>query len=671
MQKNWVLIEDDVEVVKNLSDKLNISEITAKVLYHRGITTVETAKIFLDPENQQKFNDPFLMKGMTEAVERIIRAIDDKEKIVIYGDYDVDGMSSSSIMVRALRKLGAKVSFYIPSREEGYGFNVPALQNIIDKGATLLISVDCGITNAKEITAVKDNIDIIVTDHHLPSELIDNAVAVIDPHQKDCYYPDKNLCGAGVAFKLCQALNKKINDVDYQEYTTDLDLVALATVADIVPLVGENRKIVYMGLNQMKNTSNIGLRALLENINLFGKKLNTNHLGFKISPRLNATGRLATASQGVKLLITQDELEAKMISQSLETENNKRKEIEDTIIKEANDKYRERRSERGGDMSSIVVASENWHPGVIGLAASKLLERHNLPTIVISIDGEFARGSCRSINTLHMKNALDHFKDYFTQYGGHAAAAGFTIRTEDLQKFIEEFDTYVKKNLSEEEFVPIQDVDAFIHPSQLTLKLADEIEKIAPFGIGNPRPIFGYKNINAASPKVIGQDQSHMNFFIKGIEGNADVRAIAWNKAEFFPLIENEPIDIIFMPERNEFNGEVSVQVTVNSILPSKDFSSFPNRETMINIYKFLWQYADRTEFKPYDICKFNVLFKKSKFVSADTKQNSTYTMFCAVDVFEELGLIQFDYEGKNFIMPTSPRKLELKDSRSWRLNNN
>ena len=679
MQKNWVLIEDDEAVVKELMTKLNISEITAKVLYHRGITTVKEAEIFLDPENKQEFNDPFLMKDMDKAVDRIIKAIDNEEKIVIYGDYDVDGMTSSSIMFRALKRLGAAIDFYIPSRDEGYGFNVPALQKIIDSGASLLISVDCGISNVKEIEEVKGYIDFIVTDHHLPSDPINNAVAVLDPHQEGCEYPDKNLCGAGVAFKLCQALNMKINNIEYQDYLTDLDLVALATVADIVPIVGENRKIVYIGLKQMEKTENIGLQALMEAANILGKKLNTNHLGFKLGPRLNATGRLASASQGVKLLITEDEMEAKAIANFLESENEERKNIENRIIEEANNKYRELRTEHGGDMSSIVVADENWHPGVIGLAASRLLERHYLPTIVISIDGEYARGSCRSINTLHMKEALDNFKDYFTQYGGHAAAAGFTIKTEDLKKFAADFDNYVKEKLTkeenekinEEDFIPVQNVDAFIHPSELTIQLANEIEKIEPFGVGNPRPVFACKNVNAVSPKVMGQDKNHLSFYVKGIDGNSNIRAISWNKAAFLPLIENESIDIIFLPEKNEFNGEVTVQTTVNSISPSKDIGLFPDRETMINIYKFLWQYADREQFKPYDICQYNVDFKKSKFASKNSKLNSTYTMFCAVDVFEELGLIQFDVEGKNFIMPAPSKKMKLNESRFWRLNNN
>ena len=669
MRKKWLLYDEDELTIKSLVDSLNISSVTAKVLCHRGITNIEEAAIFLDPENKQQFHDPFLMKGMSEAVDRIIKAIDGKEKIIIYGDYDVDGISSSSIMVRALRRLGADVRYYIPSRDEGYGFNVPALQKIADEGANLLISVDCGISNVKEIEEVKDCLDVIVTDHHLPSEPINNAVAVIDPHQEGCNYPDKNLCGAGVVFKICQALNTKINGIDYQSYTDDIDLAALATVADIVPLIGENRKIVYIGLKQMHQTANIGLRALIEVASLSGKNLNTNHLGYKLAPRLNAVGRLTCASKGVELLLSENQEEAKVIAKELNEENDIRKNMETKMVDEANEKYKELRKDRGGDLSSIIVADEEWHPGIIGLAAARLLERHYLPTIVLSIQGEYARASCRSIEALHMKHTLDHFKDYFTQYGGHSMAAGFTMMTKDLEKFRNEFDSYVKQNLKEEDFIPIQKVDTFIHPAELDIKLAQEMEKIEPFGVGNPQPVFAYKNIRGAWPKAMGQDQNHLSFFIKSDSANSDVRAVAWNKASFIPLIENERIDITFEPEINDFNDKVSVQCMTKTIEPSAEGGAFPDRETMISIYKFLWHCASDSEYKPYDICQFNVGFRKSEYAAKNPKLNSTYTMLSAVQVFEELGLIQFNSSGDCFIMPKSSRKLNLDDSRFWRIN--
>ena len=669
MRKKWLLYDEDESNVKSLAEGLNISLVTAKVLCHRGITNIEEAAIFLDPENRQQFHDPFTMKGMPETIDRIIQAIKSKEKIFIYGDYDVDGISSSAVMVKALRRLGADVSSYIPSRDEGYGFNVPALQKIADRGANLLISVDCGISNVKEIEEVKDCLDVIVTDHHLPSEPINNAIAVIDPHQEGCNYPDKNLCGAGVAFKICQALNAKVKDIDYQSYTDDIDLVALATVADIVPLVGENRKIVYMGLKQMPQTTDIGLRALIEVAGLSGKKLNTNHLGYKLAPRLNAVGRLTCASKGVELLLSENQEEARYIAKELDENNDDRKDKEAKMVDEANEKYKELRKEYGGDLSSIVVASEKWHPGIIGLAAARLLEKYYLPTIVLSIQGEYARASCRSIEALHMKHTLDHFKDYFTQYGGHSMAAGFTMMTKDLEKFRNDFDSYVKQNLKEEDFIPVQKVDALIHPAELDIKLAQEIKKIEPFGVENPQPVFAYKNIKGVFPKAMGQEQNHLSFFIKSDNANSDIRAVAWNKASFIPLIENELIDITFEPEINDFNDKVSVQCMIKTIDPSAEGGIFPNRETMINIYKFLWHCSDELDYQPYDICQFNMRLRKSKYAAKNPKLNSTYIMLSAIQVFEELGLIQFNYCGDRFIMPKSSRKLNLDDSRFWRIN--
>ena len=372
----------------------------------------------------------------------------------------------------------------------------------------------------------------------------------------------------------------------------------------------------------------------------------------------------------MELLLSEDQEEARNIAEELNEENDTRKNMETKMVDEANEKYKELRKERGGDLSSIIVADEDWHPGIIGLAAARLLEKYYLPTIVLSIQGEYARASCRSIEALHMKHTLDYFKDYFTQYGGHSMAAGFTMMTKDLEKFRNEFDSYVKQNLKEEDFIPIQKVDTLIHPAELDIKLAQEMEKIEPFGVDNPQPVFAYKNVKGIYPKKMGQEQNHLSFFIKSDNANSDVRAVAWNKSSFIPLIENEMTDITFEPEINEFNDKVSVQCMIKTIEPSAEGGAFPNRETMINIYKFLWHCANESEYKPYDICQLNVGFRKSEYAAKNPKLNSTYTMLSAVQVFEELGLIQFNSSGDSFIMPKSSKKLNLDDSRFWRINN-
>ena len=675
MQKNFTFYDDrNYEAnIKTLAEKLNITPFVATILCHRGILTVKAAEEFLNPEFNQKFNDPFLMKDMDKAVDRIQQAIKNNEKIAVYGDYDVDGMTASALMLKTLKKFGVTAKSYIPDRQnEGYGFNVPALKKIVDEGVNLLISVDCGISNVKEIEEVRDRLDVIVTDHHLPSGEIDNAIAVLDPHQLDCKYPDKNLCGVGVAFKLCQALHSKINRIDIQNYIDDLDLVALGTIADIVPLIGENRKIVRIGLKQMADTNNMGLRALIKSAGIDSKKISTGQVGFRIAPRLNSIGRLDTASEGVKLLITEDESEAQDLANKLELENTERKNKELQILRAAYQKVQDLFKEKAGDISSIVVAGEGWHPGIIGLTASKLVEKYYLPTIVIAIQGDIARGSCRSIEALHIKNALDHFKDYFIQYGGHSAAAGFSIHTKDVENFSREFDTYVKNSLKEKDFIMNQKVDILIHPSKMTVKLASEIENLEPFGIGNPAPVFACKSIKGKSAKTVGKDKNHLSFYIESNDSQdkAGIRAIAWNASQFSLLVENELIDITYSPDLNEYNDTISVQCTVNSLEASKENGLFPTYEVMVNIYRFLKQYSDETNFQPYDICKMNVNFKNSPFASKNSKFNSIYTMLCAVQIFKELGLILFDLEEKNFCMPKPDKKLELNQSRFWRINN-
>lgn len=517
MQDNWIVSDNDDEIINSIANGAGVSSLSAAIAYHRGIADADSARKFFDPERAQEFYDPFLMKGMDKAVERIIKALDNRERIVIYGDYDVDGMTASTVMMKCLQRLGAKVGSYIPSRHtEGYGFNVEALIKLT-YDYDLLISVDCGISNNEEIAAVKNSLDVIVTDHHLPGGEVTNAIAVLDPHQSDCNYPDKNLCGAGVAFKLCQALNARLNGIDYKNYTADIELVALGTVADLVPLLGENRKIVRLGLKAMRDTSILGLRELIKVAGLEGKKITAGHCGFNLGPRLNAIGRLERASIGLELLTTNDQGRAQLLAQALDRENTLRKEIEAKMIAEADEEYQRQRQDAGGGFSSIVIAKEGWHKGVIGLAASRLVERYYLPTIIIALDGELAVGSCRSIPALHMKDALDHFGDRFLHYGGHAVAAGLTMKREDVEEFARDFDEYVRSKLNDADFIPKIKLDAEIHPSEITLDIAEELQCLSPFGLGNPHPQFGFRNVKGLNVRTMGGDSQHLSFSIEGV----------------------------------------------------------------------------------------------------------------------------------------------------------
>ena len=658
MRKKWVVKESDAVNVQIIVEALGVSELTAKVLYNRGIKDAQSAKNFLEPETAP-FYDPFTMKGMREAIDRIKKALDAREKICVYGDYDVDGMSASAILIRTLRRLGADVESYIPARSEGYGLNVPALKKISAEGATLLISVDCGITNEKEIAAVKDSLDVIVSDHHLPvSEEIKSAVAVVNPNQKNCPYPEKNLCGAGVAFKISQALAQEILGVDFQTYTTDIELAALATVADLVQLVGENRKIVRMGLKEMRQTTCVGLKALINVSGLGEKKISAGHVAFQIAPRLNSVGRLRAACEGLQLLLTEDIQAARTRAKELNKLNQQRKDIEAKILSAAEEKVRDMREACGGDLSTLVIAGENWQEGVIGLTASKLVERYNLPTIILTTqDGIISRGSCRSIPTLHMKNALDKMADLFEQYGGHSQAAGLSIATKDIPELARRFDEYVREKLCDEDFQPILNVDALIDPAQINFDTAHEFEKFEPYGLGNPHPVLACKNVRGTAARAIGSGGAHLSFTIDGAQ---KIRAIAWSCGNLLPLVENEPIDIAYEPSLDEWQGEVRIQCTVSSLEPVKVAGEFPDREQLIDVYNFLRRARNFTE--RFDLCSMVKVFNESG------KNFSTYKFDSAVKIFEELGLLIINRDKKTFELPRPKNKLELMNSRTYRL---
>lgn len=659
MRKKWIVKEADAASVQAVADALGVSELTAKVLYHRGIRDAQAAKDFLEPE-AAAFHDPFLMLGMREAVDRIKKALDAREKICVYGDYDVDGMSASAILIRTLRKFGADVESYIPARAEGYGLNIPALKKISAEGFTLLISVDCGITNEKEIAAVKDSLDVIVTDHHLPAlEKVQSAVAVVNPNQHGCPYPEKNLCGAGVAFKISQALAQKFNGVDVQTYTTDIEIAALATVADLVQLVGENRKIVRMGLKKMSFTDCVGLKALVGVSGLGNKKISAGHVAFQIAPRLNSVGRLKTAGEGLKLLLTEDVEDARALAKELNKLNQKRKDIEAEILLAAEEKVRQLREERGGDLSTFVIAGENWAEGVIGLTASKLVERYNLPTIILTTqDGITSRGSCRSIPALHMKNALDSMADLFEQYGGHSQAAGLSIATKDIPELVQRFDKYVRQNLCDEDFQPVLNVDAMIHPAQINLDMAREFDKFEPYGLGNPHPVLACKNVRGTSARAIGTGCAHLSFVI---EGEQKIRAVAWDYGSLAPLVNNEPIDLAYEPSLDEWQGEIRIQCAVSSLEPVASAGEFPDREQLLEVYSFLRRARVYTE--RFDLCSLVKAFN-----SAAEKNFSIYTFDSAIKIFEELGLIIIDRDKGTFELLRPKNKLELTNSRTFRL---
>lgn len=659
MQKEWQLYEDDKEKLRAFAKELDISLPVAGILWHRGIREKDEAEKFLDPETKQEFYDPFLMKDMEKAVSRIAGAIQKGEPIVVYGDYDVDGMTASAILVRTLRRLGADVSSYIPDRfSEGYGLNTAALQKIAENGAKLLVSVDCGITAVEEAAAMEGQLDIVITDHHLPGAELPSALAVVDPHREDCPYPFKELAGVGVAFKLCQALWKSIKNVDFME---DMELVALGTIADLVPLFEENRKLVRMGLKAMEKTELVGLKALIEIAGLKDKPLNTGHVGFQLAPRLNASGRMDTATKGRDLLLTEDVEQAAMLADELNEANLYRQEMEQELLLLAEEKLREIWNP-GMAFHSLVLSGAKWHPGIIGLAASKFVDKYYLPTIIISEQGEISKGSCRSIKGLHMHKALEACSEYLLGYGGHAQAAGLTIKTENIPAFRKAFDRYVEEQLSDEDYIPKLAIDFLLPPWKVTFSIMAELEKLAPYGIGNPQPVFGCREVKGISAHPIGKEQQHLMFYLNNKE--TSVKAVSWNRASYANVVNREPMDLVYVPEIDEWMGRRSIECIVSSMSPAKQRNSFPDREILARIYSLLKGIKNEKGYIPMDSCELLAAYQERY---GDV---SLYAIECGLSVFEEMGLLHSKLTEKGYDMPPAPKdKLDLSCSRLYSRN--
>ena len=664
MQKNFLVKSANQSQVDELVNELGISEITAKILVNRDITDVDSARNFLNPESQKFFN-PFQMKDMEVAVDRIITAFNSREKICVYGDYDVDGMAGTALLTRALTGLGGDVVTYIPRRVEGYGMNLKALKKIYDYGVTLLISVDCGISNAKEIAEYSGRLDVIVTDHHLPAqEKITAAVAVVDPHQPDCNYPDKNLCGAGVAFKLCQALAKRTFNVEFDDYFENIELAALATVADLVPLKGENRKIVRHGIPKMSLSKNLGLRALIKVSGFEGKKISADNIAYQIAPRLNSIGRLESATTGLRLLLTTNPDNALKFAEHIDEVNKTRKTLERETFLKADEKFKNLREKTNGDIWTAIITGAGWNAGVIGLTASRFVEKYHLPSIIITDEGDFSRGSCRSIPALHMKNALDSMSELFENYGGHSQAAGFSIATKLIPEFTKRFDDYVRANLHDEDFIPTINVDELFHPALVDMKIAEEFEQLEPCGIENPAPILAYKNIVCSEVKIIGADKTHLSFEIPAenfLDPTKTIPAVAFGFANKSNLVESEPINLTYHPAVDEWQGERRVKCFVTNIEPVAGAKNFPTREQLVAIYKFLYKFCGKTN-------EFNPKLLIEKFNAVTKKNFSMFTILNALEIFQEVGLLRVDDVKKTFDLPKVPKR-DLENSRTFRLN--
>lgn len=561
LQRNWLLKEFDKSRVIEISKKFQISPLTSIILYNREIVNDNEISEFLNSDFSN-LHDPYLLKDMDKAVERINIAKENKEKVTIYGDYDVDGITSIAILYMHLTEMGFEVDYYVPDRiQEGYGVNREALDKISKSGTKVLITVDTGITAVDETEYAKSiGMDIIITDHHECKEQIPNAYAAIDPKRKDCKYPFKNLAGVGVAFKLIQALDKNSSvDQLMEKYA---DLICLGTVADISPLVDENRIMVTVGLKNFKNTSNVGLSALLDVCITNNKPITTSTIGYIIAPRINASGRLGCASRSVEMFLTDDTEKARELAEGLCEENTIRQQTEQKMFAEALE-YIENNPQIKDDQI-LIIPHKEWHHGIVGIVSSKITEKFYKPSILFAIDGEEAKGSGRSISGYNLFEALENCGGLLEKFGGHELAAGLSIKTDK----IEEFRTAINKNASvqidEKAMIPTVSIDAIIKPTYITLETVDEINRLQPFGVDNPAPTFAVKNIKIHKISTMSENKHLRMTLLK--EGKF-LDAVGFGMGEYYNhLKEGDFINVAFGLDINDYKGYKNVQLILKDI---------------------------------------------------------------------------------------------------------
>jgi len=558
MGKRWEIKKADSSLVKDLAKELNVSEIVAHLLVLRGITTFQDAKLFFRPEIEHLHN-PFLMKNMQQAVARIEDAIAKNQKILVYGDYDVDGTTSVAMMYSFLKKFNQNIEYYIPCRyEEGYGISLKGIDYAKDNNFALIIALDCGIRAVNQVDyANEKNIDFIICDHHTPSEKIPNAIAVLNPKQSDCDYPFKELSGCGVGFKLIQAYCES-NSIAFTEIVEFLDLLTVSIGADIVPMTGENRVLAFYGLKQINSQPRIGLKALMDAA-AKTKELTISDVVFGIAPRINAAGRIDHAKKAVEILVETDYEKAKSFADGIEENNKTRRNLDQSITKEALEMINENKK-------STVVFSENWHKGVVGIVASRLIETHYKPTIVLAEKDDILTGSARSVHDFDLYEAISKCSHLCEKFGGHKYAAGLSIKKENLQEFINAFEIAVSETITDDQLSPKIEIDMEIDINNVDDKLFRIIKQFSPFGPQNLSPFFVSRNVvDNGYGKQIGADKSHLRINAKTTSGS--LAGIGFGMGEFFKSIKDyQEFDICYSINENEWNGRKSLQLMIRDL---------------------------------------------------------------------------------------------------------
>lgn len=570
MEKRWYYKpQQDESEIDELSKKLNVNPVFAQLLLQRGISSYEEAKEFFRPDLKTLHN-PLLLKDVEVAVERINRAINMRERILVYGDYDVDGTTAVALVYSFLKLYydDELLDFYIPDRyNEGYGISFKGIDYAAANNLTLVITLDCGIKAVDKVAYAKEKgIDFIICDHHTPGELLPEAVACIDPKREDCTYPDKNLSGCGVGYKLMQALCR-INDYDEKELQKHLDLVAVSIASDIVPITGENRILAFHGLKQLNERPSMGFRAILDVVGLLGKQITISDIVFKIGPRINAAGRITSGSDAVRLLISEDPSVARLMSRDIEESNEERKELDKQITNEAREIIEQ--SEELRQRSSTVLFNPQWHKGVIGIVASRLTEIYYRPTIVLTESRGLATGSARSVDGFDLYKAIDSCSDLLENFGGHMYAAGLSMKLENVEEFTRRFEAYVKENIRPEQLVPQIEVDSVLHLSTITDKFYRLMSQFEPFGPGNNKPVFVSNNVyDLGTSKIIGKDRTHLRLEIIQNHNRETKKGIAFGMADMHEKIcSGAPFSICYTIEENEFpEGCKNLQLMVRDI---------------------------------------------------------------------------------------------------------
>jgi single-stranded-DNA-specific exonuclease len=558
----WILPTPPDEVaVKELANALSLPEIVCRLLLIRGYVSAEDAKLFLRPK-LDRLHDPFQFLSMDKAVERLARAVSDHELVFIHGDYDVDGISSTTLLTRAIRGLGGKATPFIPRRiEDGYDLSDAGVDAAMKAGAAVVVTCDCGTSAVSPVARLcKAGIDVIVTDHHLPGGELPDCLSVLNPKRTGCGYPDKDLAAVGVAFKLALALARVLGKNENFIWGM-LDLVALATVADVAPLRGENRVFVRYGLRMLSETKNIGMRALVRAAGLSGKPLTAGRIGFILAPRLNAAGRLGHAIRGVELLLSEDEHEANVIARELEELNNKRQELDHATLEQARERVLQMDLD---DTFGLVLADDEWHPGVIGIVASRLVEEFGRPTVLIALSGDQGKGSGRSISKFDLHGALGQSQDLLLRYGGHRAAAGVTIERDNVSEFAARFNEVARSLLSPEDLVPEIRVDLEVSIDGMDNRLESLFRHFEPFGVANPTPVLLSRNVTLARPpRLVGKDGLKLVLDT----GTGSLEAIGWGLAPRASEFQaGSKVDVAFRLERDEYRGESYLQARIADI---------------------------------------------------------------------------------------------------------